>query len=97
MMPTNTLYIVVGVLALLAIALFVISYFCFNDEDPDMDWYDNYAVAERPHIEPSPSPSPCKHTGEKSLVCEWTVCGCEKVNTYCDACGAMIKEGYVEC
>lgn len=88
MMPTNTLYIVVGVLALLAIALFVISYFCFNDEDPDMDWYDNYQVAERPHVELHEQ---CSHTGETTHVVYWAAASIETIRTICDDCGETIS------
>ena len=81
-------------LAAMSLLIILIAYRCFNDEDPDMYWNDNYQVAERPHVALN---TPCKHTGEKSLICEWTICGCEKVNTYCDDCGKMIAQGDVEC
>lgn len=79
-------------LAVIAVLIIAVAYFCFNDRDEDQFWYDNYQAAERPHIALK-----CKHTGKKTLVTEWTACGCEKVNTHCHDCGELIKSGYVDC
>lgn len=90
----ETWHVIIIILAILTIAILVLAHCCFDDRDEDQFWYDNYQGAERPHVSLN---EPCKHTGEKSLICEWTICGCEKVNTYCDECGEMIIEGNVEC
>lgn len=52
---------------------------CFDDEDPDLDWYDNYKVEN------------CPHTGDKTLVNVSSACNCEIVHTVCDDCGATLK------
>ena len=90
----NTLYIILGIIAILSIIVFIFCHFCFDDQDPDMDWYDTHTESEHPNVAMN---TECNHSGEKSLVCEWTICGCEKVNTHCDDCGEIVKHGAVEC
>lgn len=35
-------WLVLGLLALVILAVMIIPFFCFDDEDPDMYWYDSY-------------------------------------------------------
>jgi len=52
---------------------------CFDDTDPDMQYYDNYAVIA------------CPHTGEKTDVCVASCVTCETIHTVCDDCGTVLN------
>lgn len=88
---------------LFALAVFALRIFCkicercFDDNDPDMFWYDNYAAPSKGYYGNDLPQLKCQHLGEKNLVAEWTACGCEKVNMHCDDCGKILVEGAVEC
>ncbi|WP_166964669.1 hypothetical protein [Yeosuana marina] len=69
------LLIVIGIMAIIVLVFSLIS---FDDEDPDMDWYDNYAVLECPHL-------------NKSLVTVSSSVNCETVHTVCDDCSKVLK------
>lgn len=81
------------ILAALCILIVLIAYKCFDDNDPDQDWYDNYAASEfyqeagRPYVA---LPFYCNHEGEKTLVTVSSPVNCEVVHTVCDDCGKTL-------
>lgn len=81
--------IVIIVFALSAVGIVVVSYCCFNDNDADMFWHDNYAECQRPYVAAKET---CNHTGDKTDVVVWTTTTCECVHTICDNCGKVLKE-----
>lgn len=52
---------------------------CFDDNDPDMYWYDNYTVIKCPHLETT------------DVTVDSTVT-CETIHTICDACGKVLEQ-----
>lgn len=81
-------------LAAACILITFIAYNCFDDNDPDQDWYDNYAAGEfyqeagRPYVE---LPFNCKHEGDKTLVTVSSPVNYEVVHTVCDDCGQTLN------
>ena len=75
----TVLYIIIGAIVLLALFLMVLSFFCFDDNDPDMDWYDNYTTIQCPHIE------------KTDVIVNATVT-CEEVWTVCDNCSEVLNK-----
>lgn len=62
----------------------VLAHLVFDDEDPDLFWYDNYAVIECPHL----------HLFD---VVEEAFANYELVGTYCTDCGERLdsrQDGY---
>lgn len=85
------------VIIALAFLIMLLVYKFFNVDAP-YTWHNNYQEsyqdAEKPFVALKNN---CKHTGEKTLVTQYTVCGCEMVNLHCDTCGAIVMHGNVEC
>lgn len=84
----ETYKIILIVLAIIVVGIFVVAHFCFNDKDPDMDWYNNYTEAERPHI----PYKTCLHKGGKTIKSIGNVVNCETVQLVCDDCGETLKQ-----
>jgi hypothetical protein len=98
----NPLYIILAVIALFSflmlLAIFVANLSDnFIDKKPErieIDIFYKYEDCERPFVALKET---CQHKGEKSLVCEWSACGCEIMNTHCDDCGKLLIDGEIEC
>lgn len=53
---------------------------CFDDDDADMYWHDNYAVVK------------CPHLGEKTDVVVNSNINVEEIWTCCDSCGDVVNK-----
>ena len=73
------LYIIPGIIAIIALGLYIGSHYCFDDKDPDMQWHDNYAVSECPHL-------------ERTDVVVDSVCTLEEIWEVCDNCGEVLSK-----
>lgn len=51
---------------------------CFDDNDPDLNWYDNYKVDK------------CPHLNKTDVTVESNVT-CETIHTICDDCGKILN------
>ena len=74
----KTFLLIIFVFAVIIYVYGLISLFCFDDQDPDQYWLDNYAVIECPHINVS------------DVVVNSTVT-CETVHTICDDCSKVLN------
>lgn len=75
----NTLYIILAIIAFMGLVGYVVSNYCFDDTDQDMDWHDNYSVIE------------CPHHNRTDVTVESTVT-CETIYTICDDCCEVLKQ-----
>ena len=74
----TVLLIIIAIIALVVLGFCLVSFYSFDDKDPDMFWYDNYAVIECSHL-------------NKSLVTVSSSVNCETVHTVCDDCSKVLK------
>lgn len=80
-------------LAFCCIAIIVVAYLFFNDDELDND--EGYIQeqmpihAEKPYVELHVF---CNHTGQKTDVVTWCSTTCEEVTTYCDTCGKELAK-----
>lgn len=89
LIPMSNLCIAVVVLLVIVCAVIMyIAKHCFDDDDPDMFWYDNYDGCHEPYVALK---NHCDHTGDKTLVNESSAVNCETVLTICDDCGKILK------
>lgn len=70
--------IVIVIIVFIVCVFYLFSNNVFDDEDPDMDWHDNYAVLDCPHI-------------NQRLVTESSAVNCETVHTVCSDCGKVLN------
>lgn len=75
----KSLFIIIAVIACIIYLLNKLAKQCFDDTDPDMYYYDNYAVIN------------CHHTGDKTDVVVNSCVTCETIHTICDTCGKVLK------
>ena len=76
----------IHVLICFALALFFgaialigfVAHFCFDDADPDLNFYDNYSVIDCPHL-------------EQTDIVEECFASYELVASYCTACGQRVS------
>jgi len=73
------LKIIIILIVIACLVLCLLAEFCFDDNDPDMCWYDNYAVIQ------------CPHQGEKTDVVVNSCVTCETIHTICDDCGEVLN------
>ena len=84
-------------IALLIIILCFISKRCFDDTDPDMFWYDNYAAPKPGLNTKTPLLKPlCEHKNRSDVVV-WATATCEQVHTICHDCSETLEIKPVEC
>lgn len=76
----KTFLLILVVIAIIVYVFGLISLFCFDDEDPDIDWMDNYAVVACPH--------PPDHRTDVVVASSVT---CETIHTICDDCSAVLN------
>ena len=74
----KTLTLVIATIIAIGYLFHRLSQLCFDDDDPDMDWMDNYVVFDCPHI---------NVTG---VVVESSVT-CETIHTICDDCKKVLN------
>ncbi len=83
----STMLIIVSIILVAILFVYLICVFVsrliFNDQDPDMYWYDNYSVIECPHLK-------C------TIRVVDSVATCEVTHTICDDCGEVINE-HIDC
>ncbi|MGC1471519.1 MAG: hypothetical protein WA775_02910 [Psychroserpens sp.] len=70
-------------MVVMGLILWLLSERCYSN-DPEADFYDNYAVIE------------CPHDGERSTVVVQSAVTCEVTNIVCDMCGKTLSKT-VEC
>jgi len=70
--------IICGLFVIVLMAFAFVANRCFDDNDPDLYPYDNYAVLDCPHY-------------EKTDVTVSSNVTCETVHTICDACGKVLN------
>lgn len=80
-----------GFIALIILILCILSKRCFDDTNPSMFPYDNYALPSKGYGNSHPvTPPDCQHTGEKTNVVKWVTTTCEQVHLVCDDCGKTL-------
>lgn len=71
--------ILIIILVVIIFVLYKLANKCFDDEDPDLDWYNNYAKQN------------CPHEGEKTDVIIDSAVTCEVIHTICDDCSQVLN------
>lgn len=72
------LIVIMALCLLLFIIIAIVSQFCFDDKDPDLNWHDEYTVIK------------CPHLNTTDVVVSSAV-NCEEVHTICDDCSKVLK------
>lgn len=86
----NTSLIILIAVIVIALVYCAISR-CFDDDDPDLYWYDNYAAPIK-GATPTYGAINCKHDkGKTDIVVDSTVT-CEEVWTICDYCQEVLNK-----
>jgi len=70
---------VIAMLMVAGLAFVILANNAFDDEDPDMYWYDETQVIT------------CPHQGEKTDVVINASVTCETIHTVCDDCGQVLN------
>lgn len=76
----KTIIVVTAAVCAISYLGWLVSILAFDDDDPDMDYMDNYAVSTCPHPE--------KHRTDVVVQSHVT---CEVIHTICDDCSAVLN------
>lgn len=83
--------IIVILFIIIALAIIVISYWHFKDDDPDMFLIDDYSDNPGYYGNTHPvTPPDCKHKNKTDVVV-WVTTVCEQVHTICDDCETVLN------
>lgn len=77
---------IISIIVIILAVVYTLAHRCFDDEDPDMYWSDNFADPPK-GIE---APAPCQHLEATDIVVN-VACTCEEIYTLCDSCNQVIN------